>query len=114
MNLYETVRKKVVEVVVTLAKKHSWEGINFDAVVVEIPNDISHGEMATNAALVLSKPAKKNPREIASLILEEIKKDPSKPWGFVERVSWDQQGRQVEFSKTWFDTKTTRYVARWK
>jgi GntR family transcriptional regulator len=45
---------------------------------------------------------------------EEIKKDPSKPWGFVERVSWDQQGRQVEFSKTWFDTKTTRYVARWK
>lgn len=37
----------------------------------------------------------------------------SKPWGFVERSSWDQQGKQVEFSKTWFDTKTARYVARW-
>jgi GntR family transcriptional regulator len=44
----------------------------------------------------------------------EITKDASKQWGFVERNSWDQQGRQVEFSKTWFDTKTTRYVARWK
>ena len=44
----------------------------------------------------------------------EITKDASKQWGFVERNSWDQQGRQVEFSKTWFNTKTTRYVARWK
>lgn len=35
-------------------------------------------------------------------------------WGYVERRSWDQHNRQVEFSKTWFDPATTRYVARWK
>ena len=35
-------------------------------------------------------------------------------FGFVTRYSWDQLGRQVEYSKTWFDTRTTRYVARWK
>ncbi len=35
-------------------------------------------------------------------------------WGFVERRSWDQLGRQAEYSKTWFNCDTTRYVARWK
>lgn len=44
----------------------------------------------------------------------EVGKDSSKQWGYVERNSWDQQGRQAEFSKTWFDTNKTRYVARWK
>ncbi len=33
---------------------------------------------------------------------------------FVERRSWDQLNRQVEYSRTWFDPSTTRYVARWK
>jgi len=35
-------------------------------------------------------------------------------WGYVERRSWDQHGQQAEYSRTWFDTDTTRYVARWK
>jgi len=35
-------------------------------------------------------------------------------WGYVERRSWDQHGKQAEYSRTWFDTDTTRYVARWK
>jgi len=35
-------------------------------------------------------------------------------WGYVERRSWDQLGEQAEFSRTWFDPITTRYVARWK
>ncbi len=34
-------------------------------------------------------------------------------WGFVARNSWDQNGQQAEFSRTWFDTRSTRYVARW-
>lgn len=35
-------------------------------------------------------------------------------WGYVERRSWDQFGQQAEYSKTWFDCDTARYVARWK
>ena len=35
-------------------------------------------------------------------------------WGYVERVSKDQSGRDVEYSRTWFDPETTRYVARWR
>ncbi|MDJ1007315.1 MAG: GntR family transcriptional regulator [Paracoccaceae bacterium] len=32
--------------------------------------------------------------------------------GYVERTGWDQEGRAVEFSRTWFDPDRVRYVAR--
>lgn len=32
--------------------------------------------------------------------------------GFVERVAQDQEGRRVEYSRTWFDADRVRYVAR--
>lgn len=35
-------------------------------------------------------------------------------WGYIERFSYDQNNKCVEFSKTWFDPQTTRFVARWK
>lgn len=35
-------------------------------------------------------------------------------WGFVERLSYDQNNVCVEYSRTWFNPATTRYVARWK
>jgi len=35
-------------------------------------------------------------------------------WGYVARTSWDQHGKQAEYSRTWFDTRNARYVARWK
>ena len=34
--------------------------------------------------------------------------------GYVERRSWDQLGKQAEYSRTWFNTNVCRYVARWK
>jgi arginyl-tRNA synthetase len=39
---------------------------------VEPPRDASHGDLATNAAMVLAKPAKRNPREIAGLIADKL------------------------------------------
>jgi len=35
-------------------------------------------------------------------------------WGFVERKGWDQHDQQAEYSRTWFDTNTTRYISRLK
>ena len=32
--------------------------------------------------------------------------------GYVERRSWSQHGRQVEFSRTWFDPEQSRFVTR--
>jgi arginyl-tRNA synthetase len=41
-------------------------------VVVEGARDAAHGDLATNIAMVLAKPAKKNPRELASLIAKRL------------------------------------------
>ena len=42
------------------------------AVTVEPPRDPSHGDLATNAAMVLAKPAKTNPRQLAEKIAAEL------------------------------------------
>ncbi|MBA4049042.1 MAG: arginine--tRNA ligase [Sphingomonas sp.] len=42
------------------------------AVTVEPPRDASHGDLATNAAMVLAKPAGMNPRAVADLIAAEL------------------------------------------
>ncbi|MBV1916820.1 MAG: arginine--tRNA ligase [Sphingomonadaceae bacterium] len=45
-------------------------------VTVEPPRDPSHGDLATNAAMVLAKQAKTNPRELAGKIIEKLSADP--------------------------------------
>ena len=45
---------------------------NRRGVIVELPKDPGHGDLATNAAMVLAKPAKKNPRELAELIAAKL------------------------------------------
>jgi arginyl-tRNA synthetase len=45
-------------------------------VVVEPPRDPSHGDMATNAAMVLAKDAGKKPRELADAIATALRAEP--------------------------------------
>jgi arginyl-tRNA synthetase len=42
------------------------------AFVVEVPKDKAHGDLATNAAMQLTRLAKRNPRQIAEAILEHL------------------------------------------
>jgi arginyl-tRNA synthetase len=42
-------------------------GLDRGAISVEPPRDPSHGDVATNAAMVLAKPAGTNPRALASV-----------------------------------------------
>ena len=49
-------------------------GLNRAAVTVEPPRDASHGDLATNAAMVLAKPAATNPRALAEKIAAELEK----------------------------------------
>ncbi|HEY0233902.1 MAG TPA: arginine--tRNA ligase [Afipia sp.] len=51
------------------------EGIDLSRVVVEPPRDSSHGDMATNAAMVLAKDAKAKPRDLADKIAERLRAD---------------------------------------
>ncbi|MDX3976112.1 arginine--tRNA ligase [Shinella sp.] len=50
--------------------------LDFGRISVEPPRDQSHGDVATNAAMVLAKPLGLNPRALADLIVAELKKDP--------------------------------------
>ncbi|WP_374530418.1 arginine--tRNA ligase [Novosphingobium sp.] len=52
-------------------------GLNRANVAVEPPRDPSHGDLATNAAMVLAKPAGMNPRALAEALVGELKKVPA-------------------------------------
>ena len=45
-------------------------------VVVEPPRDAAHGDLSTNAAMVVAKPLGKNPREVAAGLVERFKAAP--------------------------------------
>lgn len=51
-------------------------GLNRAAVTVEPPRDPLHGDLATNAAMVLAKPAGMNPRALAEALVTELVKVP--------------------------------------
>ncbi|MCU0815643.1 MAG: arginine--tRNA ligase, partial [Cypionkella sp.] len=50
--------------------------LDFAAVAVEPPRDEAHGDMATNAAMVLAKPAAMPPRAIAEALAAKLMADP--------------------------------------
>jgi arginyl-tRNA synthetase len=50
-------------------------GVDLSRIVVEPPRDPSHGDLATNAAMVLAKDAGKKPRELAEQIAEALRSD---------------------------------------
>ena len=52
-------------------------GLNRRAVAVEPPRDASHGDLATNAAMVLAKAAGTNPRALAGLIAPKLEALPA-------------------------------------
>src|ERR1700684_4084343 len=59
-----------------LAKEGGWPaGIDLSRVVVEPPRDASHGDMATNAAMLLAKEAKAKPRDLAEAIAARLRSD---------------------------------------
>src|SRR5690348_11008984 len=51
-------------------------GLDQSRVIVEPPRDAAHGDMATNAAMVLAKDAGKKPLELAEAIGKRLEADP--------------------------------------
>src|SRR6516225_3131213 len=50
-------------------------GIDQSRIAVEPPREAAHGELATNAAMVLAKDARRKPRELAGLIAARLEGD---------------------------------------
>src|SRR5258706_1747741 len=60
----------------TLAADGGWSAsIDLSRVVVEPPRDAAHGDMATNAAMVLAKDVKAKPRDLAEQIAVRLRAD---------------------------------------
>ena len=74
MNLFETFRESVVVIINEIvAEGNLPKGLNLERINLEPPREPSHGDMTTNAAMVLSKPAGMNPREVAAKIADKMK-----------------------------------------
>ena len=74
-NIFATVLDRVHAALAALTASGALPALDVSRVVVEPPRDASHGDMATNAAMVLAKDAGKKPRELAELIAEKLRAD---------------------------------------
>lgn len=77
MNLFSDIRDLVIASLTDLASAGVLpQGLDLSAVAVEPPRDAAHGDMATNAAMVLAKPAAMQPRAIAEALAARLMEDP--------------------------------------
>ena len=75
MNIFNLYKDRILGIVNDLVKASALpQGLDLSKVAAEPPRDAAHGDIATNVAMVLSKPVGKNPREIAALLTEPLKK----------------------------------------
>ncbi|WP_289041314.1 arginine--tRNA ligase [uncultured Aliiroseovarius sp.] len=76
MNLFADIRSLVINALEAMTSDGLLpDGLSFDNVTVEPPRDAAHGDMATNAAMVLAKPAKMKPRDIAEALADKLAAD---------------------------------------
>jgi len=75
-HLFADVLARVHTICAALAAEGNWPaGIDFSRLVVEPPRDATHGDMATNAAMVLAKEAKAKPRDLAEKFAGKLRAD---------------------------------------
>ena len=77
MNLFSDIRVLVIDALTDMQTAGTLPpGLDYAAVAVEPPRDPAHGDMATNAAMVLAKPAGLAPRVIAEALAARLAADP--------------------------------------
>jgi arginyl-tRNA synthetase len=76
MNIFTHFHTVVLQAVDTLvAAGKIPAGLDMSRIAVEPPRDFSHGDLATNVAMVLAKPAGVNPRALADLLMPLLSAD---------------------------------------
>ncbi|MDD9922629.1 MAG: arginine--tRNA ligase [Boseongicola sp.] len=77
MNIFAEIRTSIIETLdAMVAEGKLPTGLSWGNVAVEPPRDAAHGDMATNAAMVLAKPSGMAPRDIATDLAERLTSDP--------------------------------------
>ncbi|MCP4393771.1 MAG: arginine--tRNA ligase [Alphaproteobacteria bacterium] len=73
MNFFEIIKNEIAASLANLCNEGKLpQDINASKIAVEPPRDTSHGDVATNAAMVLAKQAGMPSRDIATLISEKL------------------------------------------
>jgi arginyl-tRNA synthetase len=76
MNLFADFETKIKNALETIELvKANRDAVDFNRLVVEAPRDPSHGDVSTNAAMVLAKPLGTNPRALAEIIVPVLEED---------------------------------------
>lgn len=77
MSIVTSMRDKIRQLVIeALMRARENKKIDFQAIpdfVVEVPREKAHGDFAVNVAMLLAKEAKMSPRNIAQLIVEDLR-----------------------------------------
>ena len=77
MNLFSQIRDQVIAALDAMVAEGALPaGLDTANVTAEPPRDPAHGDMATNAAMVLAKPAGMKPRDIAEALAAKLAADP--------------------------------------
>jgi len=77
MNLFAEIRGLIIGTLENMVSQGMLPAnLNMDAITAEPPRDPAHGDMATNAAMVLAKPAGMKPRDIADALATQLSQDP--------------------------------------
>jgi arginyl-tRNA synthetase len=85
MNLFSDIRALVIDSLNAMVAEGALpDGLDFANVTVEPPRDPLHGDMATNAAMVLAKPAGQKPRDLAMAIVNRLIKSPKIDFGIAD------------------------------
>ncbi len=73
MTLLAALKEQIAEIVVRLGGDGTIpSGLDTTNVVVELPRNPDHGDLSTNVAMVLAKPAQMSPRDLAALLAPKI------------------------------------------
>lgn len=76
MNVFARVEARVLAALEALKREGALPAdLQIDHVEVETPRDSTHGDLSTNAALVLAKAARMKPRDIADKLKEKLEAD---------------------------------------
>lgn len=76
MRIVEKLRKRIIDAIAEAAHRaKEAKELDFDLLpqfVLEVPREKSHGDYATNIAMMLTKVAKKAPRQIAEILVKNL------------------------------------------
>ncbi|WP_185982911.1 arginine--tRNA ligase [Aureimonas mangrovi] len=75
MNIFADFEQRIRKAVEATLSAQGKSGADLTRLTVEPPRDASHGDLATNAAMILAKPLSLKPRELAETLAERLRED---------------------------------------